>query len=271
VPVQKTDPATLASALHGKREAAAKTKKGRTDMKRTDMKRTDMKTSVFGGMRSCGAALAIVAALMALTGTARAAVIYHTGVVATASSAEGSRDPANLTNSSGFNLATMTVTSDDPNNTMWNTTNTTKAATWVMFDLGKVTDIGNMIVFNYNDDYIESANRRFVTADVWWTASVPTVSNPTVATPGNWTRLVDDQTFAEASYTTSYNTPTQVALNLTAARYVLMNDIVNGGGSWGGNSYGLSEVVFTTIPEPGSLGMLGATAIALLLRRRFRR
>ncbi len=70
------------------------------------MKRTDMKTSVFGGMRSCGAALAIVAALVALAGTARAAVIYHTGVVATASSAEsgGEREAANLTNSSGFNL-----------------------------------------------------------------------------------------------------------------------------------------------------------------------
>lgn len=199
----------------------------------------------------------------------RADVVYHTGVVATASTAQ--RPASLLTNYSGFNFATMTVTATNPNNTMWNTDNgVTKAATWVMFDLGEVTDIGDMIVFNWNFTGDTSQNRRFVTADVWWTASAPTVTNPTVDTPGNWTRLLNDLAFAEATYTTSYNTPTEVALNLPAARYVLMNDVVNAGSTTWGNGYGLSEVLFTTIPEPGSLGMLGATAIALLLRWKIR-
>ncbi len=206
-----------------------------------------------------------------------AAVVYHTGVVATASTEEGgaggTRLAAHLTDYSGFDFPTMTVTSTQPNSTMWNTNNgVTKEATWVMFDLGKVTEIVDMIVFNYNGNFFPNeANRRFITADVWWTASTPTVTNPTVGTPGNWTRLLDDQAFAAASYNTSYNTPTEVTLNLSAARYVLMNDVVNGGSTDWGNSYGLSEVLFTAIPEPGSLGMLGVAATALLLRRKIRR
>ena len=189
----------------------------------------------------------VMAAIALTAGSAKAALIKITGVSASASSQEGaSRSAQHTVNESGFNPATHTVTETNPNNTLWNTSNgVTKAATWIRFDMGAEEDIAEMWVFNYNDPFRNAENRRFITADIWYSNTGAT-ANPTDATPGDWTKLTNDQSFTEAPYTTSYSTPDKLTLNLDDTRHVLMNDIVNNGATQWGNGYGLSEVEFFT-------------------------
>ena len=102
------------------------------------------------------------------------------------------------------------------------------------------------------------------------------MDNPTNAAPGNWVKFANDYSFSEASpYNPSssnpYKTPTAVSLNVSA-RYVLMNNIVNGGMTYWGNGYGLSTVEFQAAPEPTSMvmlitGLLGLLAYAWRKRR----
>jgi len=202
-------------------------------------------------------------ALALFAGSLQAAVKL-TGVTASASSQEGSARAATHTvNESGFNAATHTVTETDPNNTMWNTANgVAKADTWIKFDMGSSSTILQVWVFNYNDTYENAENRRFVTADIWYSNTGAT-TNPTDATPGDWTKLTNDQAFTQAPYSTNYNTPDKIDLGLTT-RYILFNDIVNNGPTKWGNGYGLSEVEFF-IPAPAALpaglALLGIVAI----------
>jgi hypothetical protein len=173
---------------------------------------------------------------------------FIAGVTATASTEQPRvRSAQNTVDGSGFDAATCTVTSTNQN-TMWNTDGTadTKANTWIMFDLGTVQEVGQMWVYNYNYTHAVSRyqSRRFVTADVWYSVHDVTTRNPTDANPGGWTKLVSAQQFTEAPYSVDYNTPTKIPMNVPA-RYVVLNNIVNGGvPTDGDNTYGLSEVIF---------------------------
>lgn len=214
-------------------------------------------------------AIALVGFAVSGMNAVQAALI--TGVTASASSEEA--PVSNLVDyaKSTFDAANHWVIGEG---SIWNTTNgVSKASTWVKFDMGEVKTLGQMSVFNYASYGTDTNchNRRFVTADIWYCASTPTVDNPTDAAPGNWLKLNNDYSFSEASpyHPTSsdpYKTPTSVSLGVSA-RYVLLNDIVNGGETVWGNGYGLHTVEFYTAsaPEPASATLLTTTGLLGLL------
>jgi hypothetical protein len=209
----------------------------------------------------------VAVALFCLVGfnVNQVAADFLNGVTATAvSNSPGGRNVENTVNGSGFNAATATVTSTNAT-TMWMSAITTQSEVWVQFDLAQSNYIGQMWVYNYNENWSGALNYRFVTGDIWVANNAVTTTNPTDATPGGWTKIYNNYEFSEAPYSTSYNTPSKITLN-TNARYVVINDVVNGGydPNTTNRYYGLSEVAFT-IPEPGSavLGAVGGL-VALL-------
>ena len=112
---------------------------------------------------------------------------------------------------------------------------------WVQFDLGGEYLLTEMHVWNYNQDggAPPLTKRGIQTTNVY--VSATGTGDPT-SNEDEWTLLPGDLLFAEASGEAgdpgeSY----ALASGGTAARYVLLTDIVN----WGGTHTGLSEVLFT--------------------------
>ena len=232
-----------------------------------------------------GILVGAVAVVLSGTAVHAGTITWIGGVTASASANEGStRLPANLVNNSGMYYTTTdnpAAHNNDGNNIEWNTGGITRSSTWVKFDLGSAKAIGQMWVWN-NDCYAGYSSRGFKTADIWYAATTPTVTNPTDATPGNWTKLSNDYSFNKGTTTGQWSEPlyyyleandkNKVTMNVSA-QYVLMNDVYSWGWTSGNNDHiGLSEVKFTAgVPEPSTMSLVGMATLgglAMLRRRR---
>ena len=115
------------------------------------------------------------------------------------------------------------------------------ASPTLRFDLGGVFLLSEMRVWNYNQvslALVPLTDRGVRTADVY--VSATGLGDPTTNPPG-WTLLSDDLQIAQATGQVGYaGTAYELSLDGIAARYVLMTDMVN----WGGTHTGLSEVRF---------------------------
>ena len=146
----------------------------------------------------------IVALVIAVTAVLSGPTVradFITGVTASASSYDATREPLHLVDNSGLDLTDpshpFVNQSVVANDIMWNVDALgTAANTWVKFDLGAVKPIGQMWVWNYNAPGY--TNRGFSAADIWYATTTPTVDNPTDANHGNWTRLYKDYSFDPA-------------------------------------------------------------------------
>jgi len=109
----------------------------------------------------------------------------------------------------------------------------------VRFDLGSVRLLSGMHVWNYNQVSGSTllTDRGVRRADVY--VSTTGVGDPT-NNPSEWTLVSDDLLFARATGRGYTGTTYALSAEGVAARYVLLTDIDN----WGGTHTGLSEVQF---------------------------
>ena len=134
------------------------------------------------------------------------------------------------------------------------------ASATLRFDLGRAYRLSGMHVWNYNQvggTGVPMTNRGVRTADVY--VSVTGIGDPT-SNADQWTLLSDDLPLPEATGDPGYaGMPYELPARGIAARYVMLTDMTN----WGGTHTGLSEVQFSHL-GPVPLGDLveGVSAAA---------
>ena len=157
------------------------------------------------------------------------------GVSAEASSQQLSTPPEHLVDGSGLLAGSHSTFYAD----MW--LSEPGASPTVQFDLGGEYLLSTMYVWNYNQvsgTGVPLTNRGVQTADVY--VSTTGIGDPT-SDPLEWTLLANDLLLAEASGDAGYAGESyELSPAGIAARYVLLTDVQN----WGGTNTGLSEVQF---------------------------
>ena len=190
-------------------------------------------------------------------------------------------DGVGLTKPDADDPSTWTHASDWQS--MWhgNLTEVSGAEGWVVFDLGEAYQLGTMYIWNGNQGGVFNGsphtNKGINEYDLYYATSltVPLPANSATVTgydfnSGGWTQFGTTQTLTAGTGAAGSPVNGTVDLAGVTARYVAM-DIQSRIGSHDQLQVGLSEVVFTQIPEPGTAGLMGLFGLAALVRRRVRR
>ena len=158
-----------------------------------------------------------------------------TGVSAAASSQQPDAPIERLADGSGLSDALHSTSFAD----MW--LSEPGASPTVQFDLGATRTLVSMHVWNYNQvsgTGVQLTDRGIQTTDVY--VSTTGTGDPT-NNPTEWTLLANDLLFAEVTGQADYAGQSyELSADGVEARYVLLTDITN----WGGTNTGLSEVQF---------------------------
>ena len=139
---------------------------------------------------------------------------------------------------------------------------------WVKFDLGATVDVGNMFVWNSLGSGLPDFAIREI--DIYYATTDPGNNvNLSLAAfdATDWTPWGTVAEMAQIPGAADYGPTTTTALNVNA-RYIAF-DIKKGWntGDSPANS-AIAEVQFDAIPEPGTMGLLALSGLALLRRRR---
>ena len=141
---------------------------------------------------------------------------------------------------------------------------------WVAFDFGAVTALDEIFIWNVSE--ATAQGRRVNTYNIYY-ANTPTVApvsgsgNAAASvdydfSSGGWTQLGGTRSLLQWSNGTGADGIETLGVN---AQYIGLEFITYGGDS---QRVGLNEVVFTQVPEPGSLALLGLGAVLIGTRRR---
>lgn len=191
----------------------------------------------------------------------RSAVIVPVGATASSrASNDASDDPMNLINGNGF-TATIPIENSTHSNAQWfqgslGWYGNEAPLPFVNFDLGAAFDVGSAHVWNWNGSN-DTVN--------WGVASFDLIFSR-------------DSTFGNGDDTTrSFSINAATGLNTYTGQHYSFaseDDVTHirfqiQGNQPGGNGLvGLSEVRFSTIPEPSSVAFIGSSVLLFVLRRR---
>ena len=145
------------------------------------------------------------------------------------------------------------------------------ATAWLEFDLGTVTNLTEIHLWNYNLDgqdngTVDKTKRGVKTFDVYVSTDGGTGNNQSI--DGSWTMITTSAlTLDEATGGANY-AGQRFDLADTAARYVRIDMTLNHGSAF--DIIGLSEAHFYTIPESGSFALIAGCLglVSVMLRRR---
>ena len=140
------------------------------------------------------------------------------------------------------------------------------ADAWLEFDLGEVTTLSEIHLWNYNQNDSGKTDRGVKTFNVWVSTDGGTGGNNEI--DGTWTQVGSTLTLDEATGAGSY-AGQRFDLTDTAAQYVRIDILTNHGTPL--TIVGLSEAHFYAIPEPGTYALLaGLTGLTYVMLRRRR-
>lgn len=140
---------------------------------------------------------------------------------------------------------------------------------WVTFDFGSVQPLDDMYIWNLSES--TGQNRRVNTYNIYY-ANSPTVAPASGSSvdydfsSGGWTQLGGTRSLLQWQDGTGADgsgTDGEENLNISA-QYIGLEFITYEGGT----RVGLNEVVFTAIPEPASLALVGLGSLLIAGRRR---
>ncbi|MFC4992316.1 PEP-CTERM sorting domain-containing protein [Rubritalea tangerina] len=145
---------------------------------------------------------------------------------------------------------------------------------WAVIDFGSTqTQLGEMLLWNVNEG---SHSGRGMNAFNIYFATSPSVSAPAIsATPtdydfssGGWTQLgaTRNLTRADESGVNALDGSFDLS-SIASAQYIGIEILSTHGEN---DRAGFAEVVFTAVPEPSSISLLGLGSLTLLLRRKRR-
>jgi len=144
-----------------------------------------------------------------------------------------------------------------------------QATAWLEFDLGAVTTLSEIHLWNYNQtgnegDGDPKTERGAQFFDVYVSTDGGTGDDQTIN--GSWTKIATGLNPLEAPGATTY-AGERFDLTDTVAQYVRIDITAN----YTGAVTGLSEVHFYAIPEPGTYALLaGLTGLTFVMLRRRR-
>lgn len=163
------------------------------------------------------------------------------------------QDGSRVVNGSGIDVATGSLHDTDYHN-MWLSGGTDTSPS-ITFLFNQAYNLTSLVLWNYNETY-----------SPFYDSTAPGLKSGTIEISLNgtdWTTVYDtavDDFVPKATGLGSEVADFVLNLNQVSAQYVRINILEN----WGGTSTfsGLSEVRFTTVPEPGTLGLIALAALA---------
>ncbi|MEJ2702985.1 MAG: discoidin domain-containing protein [Sedimentisphaerales bacterium] len=176
-------------------------------------------------------------------------------IIATASSSEPGKEPANTVNGSGLDVTGLLHTNESVDN-MWLSSRDGEQPTWIQYEFDRVHKLYEMWVWNSNDSLEQVIGLGFKEVTIEYSVD------------GNdFTPLGTTHEFAQAPGMSGYAHNTTIDFKGVPAKFVRLTPSSN----WGGilNQYGLSEVRFLSIPisvrDPKPASGTGDTGVSVTL------
>ena len=207
-------------------------------------------------MNKIGYALLIVWGLLPLNTVCSTNTIPFVGV--SASNSDGIMLSENLVNNSGLSENSANAFHDNASNgsTMWCSRTGVLGDVKLTFDLKKSYHLQNLYIWNFNqpdnlNKGVKNMRIEYSTDKTNWT-ELPAPAEPGYTMDASYPFQLAQASGTSELKATNLNDGKNSPINLSGvqAQYVrfLISKTINNG-NWGGNAFGLSEVLFTTDDE----------------------